>query len=151
MIKQDPIIAQGTNRSQTLGRGSIVNVCSAASIRGPPGSVEYNASKFAATGITNTAHTFRHACFCRQRVRACQVILTFFTTANEYGASQIRINAVCPRPIETPLLERSIAAILVPNIRTATADLTSLNRVGDVDEVADTILFSSQSSWKLCT
>ena len=55
MLKQDVIVVQGTSRSRTLGRGSIVNVCSGAGILPPPGSVEYNASKFAAIGITKTA------------------------------------------------------------------------------------------------
>ncbi len=55
MLKQDPIVIQGTSRSRTLGRGAIVNVASLAGIVAPPGEVEYNASKFAAVGITKTA------------------------------------------------------------------------------------------------
>ncbi|KAH7370657.1 NAD(P)-binding protein [Rhexocercosporidium sp. MPI-PUGE-AT-0058] len=114
MLKQDPVVVQGTTRSRTLGRGAIVNVCSVAGILPPPGSVEYNASKFAAIGITKTA-------------------------ANEYGGSMIRINAVCPGPIDTPLLERAIS--VSPEFRNAATDSTSFKRFGDVDEVADTILF----------
>ncbi|KAG4441463.1 hypothetical protein IFR05_003069 [Cadophora sp. M221] len=114
MLKQDPVVVQGTNRSRTLGRGSIVNVCSTAGILPPPGSVEYNASKFAAIGITKSA-------------------------ANEYGTSMIRINAICPGPIDTPLLERAVS--LNPLFRNAATDSTAFRRLGDVDEVADAILF----------
>lgn len=59
--------------------------------------------------------------------------------ANEYGESQIRINAVCPGPIQTPLLERAVAA--QPGSRAIFTDATTLRRIGDVDEVADAILF----------
>jgi NAD(P)-dependent dehydrogenase (short-subunit alcohol dehydrogenase family) len=114
MLKQDPIVIQGTYRSRTLGRGAIVNVCSDAGLVALPGEVEYNASKFAAVGITKTA-------------------------ANEYGESQIRINAICPGPIDTPLLERAIA--LNPALRDSATDSTALKRIGDVDEIADAILF----------
>lgn len=62
-----------------------------------------------------------------------------FITANEYGASQIRINAICPGPIDTPLLERFIAQN--PAARTSAEQSTALKRLGDVDEIADTILF----------
>ncbi|KAH8658503.1 oxidoreductase [Xylariales sp. PMI_506] len=116
MLKQDPLVVQGHERYRTIGRGSIVNVCSIAAILPPPGEVEYNASKFAALGITKTA-------------------------ANEYGASQIRINAVCPGPIQTPLLERAVAQN--PALRDKITAGTTLNRVGDVDEVADSIIFLS--------
>ncbi|KAG4414265.1 hypothetical protein IFR04_012603 [Cadophora malorum] len=114
MLKQDVTVVQGTSRSRTLGRGSIVNVCSGAGILPPPGSVEYNASKFAAIGITKTA-------------------------ANEYGGSMIRINAVCPGPIDTPLLERAVSA--APELRNLYTDSTAFKRFGDVDEVADSILY----------
>jgi NAD(P)-dependent dehydrogenase (short-subunit alcohol dehydrogenase family) len=55
MLKQDVIVVQGKDRPRTLGRGAIVNVVSDAGIIAVPGSVEYNASKFAAVGITKTA------------------------------------------------------------------------------------------------
>lgn len=54
-LKQDPVVIQGPYRSRTLGRGAIVNVCSEAGLVAPAGTVEYNASKFAAVGITKTA------------------------------------------------------------------------------------------------
>jgi NAD(P)-dependent dehydrogenase (short-subunit alcohol dehydrogenase family) len=61
------------------------------------------------------------------------------STANEYGPSGIRINAICPGPIHTPLLERSIAG--VPGARAITEQTTSFGRLGDPQEVADAILF----------
>lgn len=46
---------------------------------------------------------------------------------------------MCPGPIDTPLLERAIAAN--PAFRDAATDGTAFKRIGDVDEVADAILF----------
>lgn len=60
-------------------------------------------------------------------------------TANEYGGSMIRINAVCPGPIDTPLLERAVSA--APELRNLYTDSTAFKRFGDVDEVADSILY----------
>ncbi|KAH8889067.1 NAD(P)-binding protein [Thozetella sp. PMI_491] len=119
MLKQESVVIQGHDRARIIGRGAIVNVCSAAGLVAIPGTIEYNAAKFAAVGITKTA-------------------------ANEYGASQIRINAVCPGGIETPLFERLASAN--PTFRDKLVDSTPLKRIGDVDEVADSILFLTSTA-----
>ncbi|KAK8044164.1 hypothetical protein PG993_004188 [Apiospora rasikravindrae] len=119
MLKQEPLVVQDVDRTRVVGRGAIVNICSIAGLVSVPGYIEYVASKFAAVGITKTA-------------------------ANEYGSSQIRINAVCPGAIETPLLERVVA--LTPEARTAFANGASLKRIGDVEEVADAILFLTSNA-----
>ncbi len=59
-------------------KGSIVNVASAAGIRSAPRMGAYAASKHAVVGMTKTA-------------------------AFEYGKYNIRVNAVCPTVIETPM------------------------------------------------
>lgn len=114
MRGQEPQVVQGEDRARVIGRGSIVNVASDSGIDAYPGSIEYNASKAAAISITKTA-------------------------ANEYGPIGIRINAVCPGPIHTPLLERAVAE--VPGSRIPTEQSTSFGRIGDPQEVADAILF----------
>ncbi|KAK8085415.1 hypothetical protein PG997_006686 [Apiospora hydei] len=101
MLKQEPLVIQDVDRARIIGRGAIVNICSIAGLVSVPGNIEYVASKFAAVGITKTA-------------------------ASEYGSSQIRINAVCPGAIETPLLERALA--LAPESRTAFTNGASLKR-----------------------
>ena len=60
------------------GGGSIVNTASIAGLRGSPGLVAYTASKHAVIGMTRTA-------------------------AVELARSGVRVNAVCPAPIDTPM------------------------------------------------
>lgn len=59
--------------------------------------------------------------------------------ANEYGTSQIRINGMCPGPVETPMLERMLGGN--PESRAAMINSVPLRRIADVDEIADAILF----------
>lgn len=97
----------------TQGGGVIINTASALSLTVLPGSSPYNGSKHAVAGITKT----------------CAV---------EYGAKNIRINAICPGVIRTPLLENH------PNLAELEASLLPLHpigRLGTVEEVADTILW----------
>ncbi|KAK7975795.1 hypothetical protein PG989_014258 [Apiospora arundinis] len=119
MLKQELLVIQDVDRARNVGRGSIVNVCSIAGLQSVAGAVEYVASKFAAVGITRTA-------------------------AVEYGPSQIRINAVCPGAIETPLLERAVASSF--EFRAGFTKTALLNRVADVEEVADAILFLTSNA-----
>ena len=64
----------------TQGHGAVVNTGSIASERGLAGACAYNASKHAVIGLTRTA-------------------------ASEVGAQGVRVNAVMPGVIDTPLLE----------------------------------------------
>ena len=64
------------------GSGAVVNIASAAGLRGLPGSPAYTASKAAVIGLTHAL-------------------------AEEVGEKGIRINVVCPGPIKTKLLDSS--------------------------------------------
>lgn len=95
------------------GGGVIVNTASALSITVIPGSSPYNASKHGVAGLTKT----------------CAV---------EYGAQNIRINAVCPGVIRTPLLEN------LPNaaeLEKSLIPLHPIGRLGTAEEVADCMLW----------
>jgi NAD(P)-dependent dehydrogenase (short-subunit alcohol dehydrogenase family) len=148
MLKQEPLVVQGVDRARVIGRGAIVNVCSDAGLVGLPGSVEYNASKFAAVGITKTAGKIARYLVLLPSSYTTQMHrnrwLIKINSANEYGASQIRINAMCPGPIQTPLLESYLA--LQPSARNGSEQSTSLGRNGDPQEVADAILFLTSTA-----
>jgi NAD(P)-dependent dehydrogenase (short-subunit alcohol dehydrogenase family) len=68
------------------GGGAIVNTSSIAGLRGGPGQIAYVASKSAVIGMTRTA-------------------------ALEWGASGIRVNCICPGPIEGRMMTDFIAAM----------------------------------------
>jgi len=64
------------------GSGAIVNIASAAGLRGLPGSPAYTASKSAAIGFTHAL-------------------------AEELSGTGVRVNVICPGPIKTELLDSS--------------------------------------------
>jgi NAD(P)-dependent dehydrogenase (short-subunit alcohol dehydrogenase family) len=62
------------------------------------------------------------------------------TAALEYATKGIRINAVCPGFIATPMLERA-GLLADAGVRKAIEDLHALKRLGNSDEVAQAVLF----------
>ena len=105
------------------GGGSIVNTASAAGLEGVAGIVGYSASKFAIRGMTKTA-------------------------AIELGRWGIRVNAVCPggidtpmaNPFEQPLEERQKAFTNYP-----------LPRIGTPEEIASLMVFLASDESSYCT
>ncbi|HEU5298286.1 MAG TPA: SDR family oxidoreductase [bacterium] len=67
------------------------------------------------------------------------------TAALEYAAAGIRVNAVCPGFIKTPMVQDG----LTPEAMTQIAQLHALGRLGDPDEVSRVVLFlaSEESSF----
>ena len=94
-----------------LGRGSIVNVSSIMGFRGFAGQPAYTAAKHGVIGFTKAA-------------------------ALDHSAQGIRINAVAPGFIDTPLLGH-----LSDEKRNAAAALHPMQRVGQADEITNVILF----------
>jgi 3alpha(or 20beta)-hydroxysteroid dehydrogenase len=99
-----------TPAMQSNGGGSIVNVSSFAGARGLPGHTAYGAAKWALRGMSRTA-------------------------AVELGPLGIRVNAVLPGPIDTPMLP-------VPEDQRATRfGHLPLGRAGRPIEVAEVVCF----------
>lgn len=96
------------------GSGAIVNNSSIGGLIGLPGRAIYHASKFGVIGLTRSA-------------------------ALEYAARGIRINAVCPGAIETPMVADMIARESL-----TMEDMVSGNpmkRLGQPEEIASAVLW----------
>jgi glucose 1-dehydrogenase len=108
------------------GRGGrIVNVASTNSFRPQANQPAYTASKHGVLGLTRSA-------------------------AIDYAAAGIRINAICPGAIDTPMLRNAIAA-RQRDPGDVAQRLTPLHRFGHPDEIADAALWlcSDSSSFVL--
>jgi NAD(P)-dependent dehydrogenase (short-subunit alcohol dehydrogenase family) len=99
---------------QMRGGGVIVNTASMGAMVATPKAAGYIASKHAVLGLTRAA-------------------------ALDYARLGIRINAVCPGIIRTPMFERFSAAD--PARRDAIAATIPAGRFGTPEEIAQTVLF----------
>jgi NAD(P)-dependent dehydrogenase (short-subunit alcohol dehydrogenase family) len=95
------------------GSGSIVNVSSTYGHTGAAGASIYAASKHAVEGLTKSA-------------------------ALEAAGTGVRVNAVAPGPIETPMLNRFTGT---DERKAGLASTVPLKRVGRPEEIAQTIAF----------
>ena len=104
------------------GGGSIVSTSSAAGLIGIPGASGYNSAKHGVIGLSKTI-------------------------ALEYASQNIRVNAVCPGFIETPMLERVTDASI--KIREQLIKMVPMKRVAKPSEIADAVawLLSDRSSY----
>ena len=89
---------------------SIVNCSSIGGLIGMPGRVAYHASKHAVLGMTKCS-------------------------ALEYAKRGIRINAVCPATIMTPMVEKMMQTGAITDV------IEPIGRVGTPDEVASCVLW----------
>jgi NAD(P)-dependent dehydrogenase (short-subunit alcohol dehydrogenase family) len=96
------------------GAGAIVNTASVAGLVGVASMPAYVASKHGVIGLTKTA-------------------------ALEYGASGIRVNAVCPSATRTPLTEQVIAAM--PELAKNMIANHPLGRIAQTREIAEAIVW----------
>ncbi|GIW40044.1 MAG: 3-oxoacyl-ACP reductase [Candidatus Binatia bacterium] len=95
------------------GKGSIVNTASISGLFGDYGLCAYNAAKAAVVNYTRTV-------------------------AIDHARENIRVNCVCPGPIETALLEPLLS---LPRAREEYEDRVPLGRLGRAEEVAAAVAF----------
>ena len=105
--------------------GTIVNIASTNSFRPQPRQPAYTASKFGVLGLTKQA-------------------------AIDYAPLGVRINAIAPGPIDTPMLRNSIAR-RHGDAADVQRRLSLLGRFGDPDEIARAALWlcSDESSFTI--
>src|SRR2546425_2254059 len=102
------------------GSGAIVNCSSLGGIVGGAGRGTYHAAKHGVLGFTKSA-------------------------ALEYAARGIRINAVCPGLIQTPMADQMIASGQAEALA-AMAKTVPMGRVGRPEEIADAVLWLCSSA-----
>ncbi|MEU6796584.1 glucose 1-dehydrogenase [Nonomuraea wenchangensis] len=96
------------------GSGAIVNCSSLGGLVGLPGRASYHASKHGVIGLTTSA-------------------------ALEYAPRGIRINAVCPGTVDTPMVSDMIAK---GDLDRAEAEANQpINRLGTAEEIAQAVLW----------
>ncbi|MBN9415192.1 MAG: SDR family oxidoreductase [Candidatus Eremiobacteraeota bacterium] len=96
------------------GSGAIVNCSSIGGLVGLPGRAIYHASKYGVIGLTQSA-------------------------ALEYAARGIRINAVCPGTINTPMVQDMLAK--EPEAMEAILRDQPIGRLGEPEEIASAVLW----------
>jgi NAD(P)-dependent dehydrogenase (short-subunit alcohol dehydrogenase family) len=106
--------------------GSIVNIASIEGIEGTEGGSAYNASKGG-------------------------VIMLTKSMAIDYGPCGIRVNAVCPGGVETPLLLSLIDQPGMQDYKAKMLDAHKLGRFGRPEEIANAILFLASSEASFMT
>jgi NAD(P)-dependent dehydrogenase (short-subunit alcohol dehydrogenase family) len=94
------------------GGGAIVNCASIAGLVGAPSLPAYVAAKHGVVGLTKAA-------------------------ALEYAGQGIRVNAVCPGIIDTPMTQRGVP----PEVRAALAAGTPIARLGSPTEIAAAVVW----------
>lgn len=104
------------------GGGAIVNCASIAGLVGFPSAPAYVASKHGVVGLTKTA-------------------------ALELAPEKIRVNALCPGVIKTPMITRATGGD--PEAEAAYASAEPVHRLGEPEEMADVVvwLLSDRSSF----
>lgn len=104
--------------------GSIVVTTSVNAIIAVPGTGAYAASKAALRSLVRVA-------------------------ANELAPRKIRVNAVCPGPIETPLYDK--LGVDAAGKRKLAEERIPLRRFGTVDEIAEAVLFLASTASSFAT
>jgi NAD(P)-dependent dehydrogenase (short-subunit alcohol dehydrogenase family) len=96
------------------GRGSIVNIASAAGIVGFPSAAAYTAAKHGVVGLTRT-------------------------TAIDYAGDGIRVNAIAPGGVDTPLIRATTCS--TPEGQQMIEEMHPMKRLASPREIANAALF----------
>ncbi|VUC37207.1 unnamed protein product [Clonostachys rosea] len=117
MVTQTPL-AETTRRGAKMSRGSIVALASCHSFAAARNLSQYITSKHAVLGLTRSA-------------------------ALDLASHGIRVNAVCPGWVDTPMVSKAASGI--PEIRNYIEKLVPFGRMAETQEVSEVVLFLSSS------
>ena len=106
------------------GGGSIINIASVEGLVGGAGLLAYTASKHAVVGMTKVA-------------------------ALEFATLGVRVNAVAPGPVDTPMMD-AVAAKGV-DVHTAAATATPIGRIARPEEITAMVVFLASDQSTYCT
>jgi len=110
------------------GRGAVVAVSSDAGLRGSPGYAAYTASKHAVVGLVQSL-------------------------ANELAADGVRVNAICPGSVDTPMLDGQAADLGMERAAAVRlwARASLFDRLLTPAEVADAVLWLADDASEMVT
>ncbi|TGO68480.1 hypothetical protein BOTNAR_0024g00310 [Botryotinia narcissicola] len=114
MLAQETRKITSRSGERDIGRGVILNVGSANSYAGLPAKMAYTVSKHAVTGLTKMA-------------------------ALDHAADGIRVNAVCPTWVRTPMVEEECRRN--PTVMQTVEAIVPLKRMAEPEEIADAVVF----------
>lgn len=106
------------------GGGAVVNCSSQGGVTGFPGQAAYIASKHGIIGLTRTA-------------------------ALDYAQKGVRVNAVCPGVIHTPMADRLIGGN--KEVEAAIKEMVPMGRMGTGEEIASAVLWLCSSGASFVT
>jgi NAD(P)-dependent dehydrogenase (short-subunit alcohol dehydrogenase family) len=109
-------MAREVQQMAKQGGGSIVNMSSIAGVVAFPSLAPYNAAKFAIRGLTKTA-------------------------ALEYATQNVRVNAICPGYVDTPMLADALQSTPGSEVYKEIEELQPMKRLARPEEVAEAALW----------
>lgn len=112
---------------QASGAGSIVNVSSVLGVVGDPDLVAYGAMKGGVIALTKSM-------------------------AIGYGPSGVRVNAICPGDVNTPMVAEYFANAADPAaLRAEVSSKYALRRIGEPEEIAEVVAFLASTASSFMT
>lgn len=114
-------IKHSTKKFMKQRSGSIINISSVVGLMGNPGQVNYVASKAGIIGLTKTL-------------------------SKEFGPRGVRVNAIAPGFIRTPMTD-----VLSDEVKAAMLSSIPLNEFGNPEDIANTVAFLASDEAKYIT